>query len=125
MLRAYLIIYVYIFERLSEHCIFRVNLGSIIIIFTVLGFFFFFFFFCLTAFFFFFFVSRVFFFFGFFFFFCCCFFFVSRLSFEWREFSFVILQSCSVLREKCFLLHSLSSGCARFCIIRIIEQVIL
>ena len=37
MLRAYLIIYVYIFERLSEHCIFRVNLGSVINIFTVLG----------------------------------------------------------------------------------------
>ena len=37
MLRAYLIIYVYIRERLSEHCIFRVNLGSVINIFTVLG----------------------------------------------------------------------------------------
>ena len=37
MLRAYLIIYVYIFERLSEHCIFRVNLGSVINIFTVLN----------------------------------------------------------------------------------------
>ena len=37
MLRAYLIIYFYIFERLSEHCIFRVNLGSVINIFTVLG----------------------------------------------------------------------------------------
>ena len=37
MLRAYLIIYVYILERLSEHCIFRVNLGSVINIFTVLG----------------------------------------------------------------------------------------
>ena len=37
MLRAYLIIYVYILERLSEHCIFRVILGSVINIFTVLG----------------------------------------------------------------------------------------
>ena len=37
MLRAYLIIYVYIFERLSEHCMFRVNLGSVVNIFTVLG----------------------------------------------------------------------------------------
>ena len=37
MLRAYLIIYVYILERLPEHCIFRVNLGSVINIFTVLG----------------------------------------------------------------------------------------
>ena len=30
----YLLLY---FERLSEHCIFRVNLGSVINIFTVLG----------------------------------------------------------------------------------------
>ena len=30
MLRVYLIIYVYILERLPEHCIFRVNLGSVI-----------------------------------------------------------------------------------------------
>ena len=37
MLRAYLINYVYTFERLPEHCIFRVNLGSVINIFTVLG----------------------------------------------------------------------------------------
>ena len=37
MLRVYLIIYVYILERLSEHCIVRVNLGSVINIFTVLG----------------------------------------------------------------------------------------
>ena len=37
MLRVYLIIYVYILERLPEHCIFRVNLGSVINIFTVLG----------------------------------------------------------------------------------------
>ena len=37
MLRVYLIIYVYILERLLEHCIFRVNLGSVINIFTVLG----------------------------------------------------------------------------------------
>ena len=37
MLSACLIIYVYIPERLSEHCIFRVNLGSVINIFTVLG----------------------------------------------------------------------------------------
>ena len=37
MVRAYLIIYVYILERLPEHCIFRVNLGSVINIFTVLG----------------------------------------------------------------------------------------
>ena len=37
MLRAYLIIYVYIFERLSEHYIFRVILGLVINIFTVLG----------------------------------------------------------------------------------------
>ena len=37
MLRAYFIIYVYILGRLSEHCIFRVNLGSEINIFTVLG----------------------------------------------------------------------------------------
>ena len=37
MLRVYLIIYVYILERLPEHCIFRVNLGLVINIFTVLG----------------------------------------------------------------------------------------
>ena len=37
MLGVYLIIYVYILERLPEHCIFRVNLGSVINIFTVLG----------------------------------------------------------------------------------------
>ena len=37
MLRAYLIIYIYIFEPLSEDCIFRVNLGSVINIFTFLG----------------------------------------------------------------------------------------
>ena len=37
MLRVYLIIYVYILERLPEHYIFRVNLGSVITIFTVLG----------------------------------------------------------------------------------------
>ena len=37
MLRVYLIIYVYILERLSEHCIFRMNLGSVINFFTVLG----------------------------------------------------------------------------------------
>ena len=37
MLRVYLIIYVYILERLPEHYIFRVNLGSVINIFTVLG----------------------------------------------------------------------------------------
>ena len=37
MLRVYLIIYVYIFERLPEHCIFRVNLGSVVKIFTALG----------------------------------------------------------------------------------------
>ena len=37
MLRANLIVYVYILERLSEHCLFRVNLGSVINIFTVLG----------------------------------------------------------------------------------------
>ena len=37
MLRVYLIIYVYMLERLPEHYIFRVNLGSVINIFTVLG----------------------------------------------------------------------------------------
>ena len=37
MPRAYLIIYVYILQRLPEHCIFRVNLSSVINIFTVLG----------------------------------------------------------------------------------------
>ena len=37
MLRVSLIIYVYILERLPEHYIFRVNLGSVINIFTVLG----------------------------------------------------------------------------------------
>ena len=37
MLRVYLIIYVYILERLPEHCVFRVNLGSVINIFTVLA----------------------------------------------------------------------------------------
>ena len=37
MLRVYLIIYVYLLEQLSEHCIFRVNLGSVINIFAVLG----------------------------------------------------------------------------------------
>ena len=37
MLGVYLIIYVYILERLPEHCIFRVNLGLVINIFTVLG----------------------------------------------------------------------------------------
>ena len=37
MLGVYLIIYVYILERIPEHCIFRVNLGSVINIFTVLG----------------------------------------------------------------------------------------
>ena len=37
MLGVYLIIYVYILEQLPEHCIFRVNLGSVINIFTVLG----------------------------------------------------------------------------------------
>ena len=37
MLRAYLIIYVTIHEWLSEHCIFQVNLGSVIYIFTALG----------------------------------------------------------------------------------------
>ena len=36
MLRVYLIIHVYILERLPEHYIFRVNLG-LINIFTVLG----------------------------------------------------------------------------------------
>ena len=36
MVRVYLIIYVYILERLPEHCIFQVNLGSVINIFTVL-----------------------------------------------------------------------------------------
>ena len=42
-----------------------------------------------------------------------------------RQLSLVILQSCSVSREKCYLLHSMSSGCVRFCTVRIIEQVIL
>ena len=37
MLRVYLIIYVYVLERLTEHYIFRVNLGSVINIFTVPG----------------------------------------------------------------------------------------
>ena len=37
MLRVYLIIHVYILERLPEHYIFRVNLGLVINIFTVLG----------------------------------------------------------------------------------------
>ena len=37
MLRVYLIIYVYILERLPEHYIFRTNLGLVINIFTVLG----------------------------------------------------------------------------------------
>ena len=37
MLRVYLIIYVYILEQLPEHYTFRVNLGSVINIFTVLG----------------------------------------------------------------------------------------
>ena len=37
MLRVYLIIYVYTHERLPEHYTFRVNLGSVINIFTVLG----------------------------------------------------------------------------------------
>ena len=37
MLRVYLIIYIYILERLPEHCIFRVNLASVVSIFTVLG----------------------------------------------------------------------------------------
>ena len=37
MLRVYLIVYVYILEMLPQHCIFRVNLGSVINIFTVLG----------------------------------------------------------------------------------------
>ena len=37
MLGVYLIIYVYILERLPEHFIFRMNLGSVINIFTVLG----------------------------------------------------------------------------------------
>ena len=37
MLRVYLIIYDYILERLPEHYIFRVNLGLVINIFTVLG----------------------------------------------------------------------------------------
>ena len=37
MLRVYLIIYVYIPERLPEHCIFRVNLDSVTNNFTVLG----------------------------------------------------------------------------------------
>ena len=64
MLRVYLIIYVYVLERLPEHYIFRVNLGSVINIFTILGLIF-----------------------------------VSRLSFERGV---VILQFCSVLREKCF-----------------------
>ena len=91
MLRVYLIIYVYILERLPEHYIFRVNLGSVINIFTVLGMIF-----------------------------------VSRLSFEMgRQFSVVILQFCSVLREKCFFLHSFSSCCVKLCTIRTIKQVIL
>ena len=42
-----------------------------------------------------------------------------------RQFSFVILQSCSGPREKYFLLHSLSSRCVRFCTVQTIEQVIL
>ena len=37
MLRVYLIIHVYILERLPEHYIFRTNLGLVINIFTVLG----------------------------------------------------------------------------------------
>ena len=37
MLIPYLIIYIYIHERSPEHCIFRVNLGSVVNIFTVLG----------------------------------------------------------------------------------------
>ena len=37
MLRVYLIIHVYILEQLPEHYIFRVNLGLVINIFTVLG----------------------------------------------------------------------------------------
>ena len=37
MLRVYLIIYVYILEWLPKHCIFGVNLGSVINIFIVLG----------------------------------------------------------------------------------------
>ena len=78
MLGEYLIIYVYILERLPEHCIFRVNLGSVVNIFTVLGLIF-----------------------------------VSRLSFKWGDNSFVILQFCSVPRENCFLLHSLSSRCLK------------
>ena len=89
MLRVYLIIYIYILEWLPEHFIFRVNLGSVINIFTVLGWIF-----------------------------------ISRLSFE-RGFSFVILQFCSVPRDKCFLLHSLSSRCVRFFTVQAIEQVIL
>ena len=42
-----------------------------------------------------------------------------------RQFSVVILQFCSVPREKCFLLHSFSSCCVKLCTVRTIEQVIL
>ena len=42
-----------------------------------------------------------------------------------RQFSVVILQFCSLLREKWFLLHSLSTSCVKFCTVRTIEQVIL
>ena len=83
MLRVYLIIHIYILERLPEHYIFRVNLGLVINIFTILG-----------------------------------------LIFG-RQFSVVILQFCSVPREKCFLLHSFSSCCMKLCTVRTIEQVIL
>ena len=42
-----------------------------------------------------------------------------------RQFSFVILQFCSVPRENVFLLRSLSSRYIRFCTVRTIKQVIL
>ena len=47
--------------------------------------------------------------------------FVSKLSFESGD-NFLF---CSVPREKCFLLHSLSSRFVKFCTVRTIEQVIL
>ena len=89
MVRAYLIIYVHIFERLSEHCIFRVNLSWVLNIFTVMGLIF-----------------------------------VSMLSFECGETIFFHNFADSE-RKMLFLLHSLSSGCVRFCTVWIIEQVIL
>ena len=68
------------FEWLSEHCIFRENLGSVVNIFTVL---------------------------------------------ELILSQGYLLSAKTISERKMFLFHILSSGCVRFCTVRITEHVIL